>query len=77
MKSKLPSDPENINLYRFKSYQPKYSLKKGKKAVGPPQEGGVASTFGAEGDNYPRVQVEEIYEPTKHLNAIIGKVKGH
>jgi hypothetical protein len=27
--------------------------------------------------NYPRVLIEEIYEPTKHLNAVMGQVKDH
>lgn len=28
-----------------------------------------------EGGNYPKVQVEEIYEPSKHLKAVLGNIK--
>lgn len=53
-----------------KDFVPKYSLKRvsgaGKKNEG--ESGG----FGGEDIGYPKVQIEEIYEPTKHMNCVLG-----
>ena len=50
----------------------KFSLKKVKKAT-VSHSGGGAADGGSEG--YPKVQIEEIYEPTKHLNLVLDALK--
>ena len=59
-------------IEEVKSYTMKYSLKRVKKAT-VSQTGGGAADGGSEG--YPKVQIEEIYEPTKHLNLVLGAIK--
>ena len=29
------------------------------------------------GEGYPKVQIDEMYEPTKHLNCVLGAIKDH
>ena len=50
----------------------KYNLKKVKKGIVINQSGGVADK---EGEGYPKVQIEEMYEPTKELKLLIGAIK--
>ena len=51
----------------------KYSLKKLKKAA--VTQGGNGGDGSGEG--YPKVQIDEIYEPTKYLNCVLGAIKDH
>ena len=50
----------------------KYSLKKAKKGIVVKQSGGGVEE---EGEGYPKVQIEELYEPTKELKLVIGAIK--
>ena len=54
----------------IKNYTMKYSLKKVKKAAVTQSNGGDGI-----GEGYPKVHIEEIYEPTKHLNCVLGAIK--
>jgi|LauGreDrversion4_2_1035121.scaffolds.fasta_scaffold10449_5 hypothetical protein len=56
-----------------KNYNMKYSLKKVKKAAGGP----IGSGGDGAGEGYPKVNIEEIYEPTKHMVCVIGAIKDH
>ena len=50
----------------------KYSLKKAKKGIVVKQSGGGVEE---EGEGYPKVQIEELFEPTKELKLVIGAIK--
>jgi hypothetical protein len=47
-------------------------LKKSKKQAAVSNNGAETQSSSA---GYPKVSVEEVYEPTNHLNAVIGQVK--
>lgn len=52
----------------FKSYIPKFSLRKSKKAAVYGQDSSNGSVI------YPKVNIEEVYQFSKHLNCVMQNV---